>query len=409
MKGTATPLEGYYLSNCVLSEPYDYLRSPLTVYAVSLAGLAACYSLLHVIRDTVPDVPHLLGTITAETARFKDVKRLKKLIATDAIDSTFRATIKSADFIQLSSAKARRQVFHSFQQRSLWAQTYQYAPLIENDEIRLVMIYLAQRNTKLVCTLVHEYLHNCLSNDGPSTPSHQYEALSYTWGDLTALQPVRCYHESKKGSQRRSESRYEWLYITANCASALRRLRLKDRPRRIWIDAICIDQRNIEEINSQVRMIARIYRTASRVVVCLCDASEHTLRALTTIFQLYKDAALTTAEMLQFDRVEAIQYLLNQPWFSRIWVLQEVYMAKSNLALLGQGSFEWNTLGAVVKKSKALLWNLIQIEFPFSLMIHDDDICAKTLFDLLCGTRHCAATDPRDKYSTLCRLRPEVT
>jgi hypothetical protein len=59
-----------------------------------------------------------------------------------------------------------------------------------------------------------------------------YEALSYTWGPS---------HKSEKihiGSN-------EVLVITDNLASALRVLRSNDNIRRIWIDAICINQNDI--------------------------------------------------------------------------------------------------------------------------------------------------------------------
>lgn len=57
------------------------------------------------------------------------------------------------------------------------------------------------------------------------------------------------------------------IRITKNCEAAIRRLRLSDEKRWMWIDAICIDQSSETERSSQVRMMSKIYMAARRVVV----------------------------------------------------------------------------------------------------------------------------------------------
>jgi hypothetical protein len=67
----------------------------------------------------------------------------------------------------------------------------------------------------------------------------EYEALSYLWGDPTTTFAVVI-----DGRQ---------LPNTRNFKSALQHLRLEEKPRTIWIDAICISQSDILEHNWQVR------------------------------------------------------------------------------------------------------------------------------------------------------------
>jgi len=86
-----------------------------------------------------------------------------------------------------------------------------------------------------------------------------YEALSYTWDSQACDRPVRC------GGK--------LLYITLNAEAALRRLRLRDKARYIWIDAICINQASTAEKNIQVSMMAEIYSKATLVVVWLGEGS----------------------------------------------------------------------------------------------------------------------------------------
>src|SRR6266536_764396 len=47
-----------------------------------------------------------------------------------------------------------------------------------------------------------------------------------------------------------------------NLVSALRHLRLKDIARTMWVDAICIDQSNIDERGHQVALMTKIYSLA---------------------------------------------------------------------------------------------------------------------------------------------------
>jgi hypothetical protein len=66
------------------------------------------------------------------------------------------------------------------------------------------------------------------------------------------------------------------FYITDNLCAALRALRLPDRDRFLWIDAICINQYDGVEKGSQVQMMRDIYAGATRTIVWLGEASERT-------------------------------------------------------------------------------------------------------------------------------------
>lgn len=80
-----------------------------------------------------------------------------------------------------------------------------------------------------------------------------YEAISYVWGDPTDTVPITVNGHSYK--------------VTVNLHDALRRLRHTARARRLWIDAICINQVDVTERNIQVAMMADIYTSATRVCI----------------------------------------------------------------------------------------------------------------------------------------------
>lgn len=82
-----------------------------------------------------------------------------------------------------------------------------------------------------------------------------YEALSYTWGDLTEKRPIKCCNEP--------------FLVTENLFPALRHLRYADRGRVLRIDAICINQKSIPERNQQVGIMGHIYKSARKVTIWL--------------------------------------------------------------------------------------------------------------------------------------------
>lgn len=289
-------------------------------------------------------------------------------------------------------------------QRTPWAIAYQYRTLHSRDEIRIVEIEPAKRNSALRCAIMHHRLrdiHAVTLADGLSSISHAYEALSYTWGNTSNVSRIKCRDKYQTADGAWVVGRYTWLYVTANCEAALRRLRHEDIPRRVWIDALCIDQSNIVERNTQVGLMAQIYQKAAQVVVYLGEASKKESGPICELLELQRSRLLSATDVLREGCLDAVQRLLDQPWFSRIWVLQEVYTATSADALYGTAVFDWRELVIMLQTARSLLWNLLQIQVPYALKIQDDRLCAKNLFDLLCASRHCLSTDPRDKYFAL--------
>ena len=139
---------------------------------------------------------------------------------------------------------------------------YRYSPLNESlNEIRLLELHPGDFSADLhvsirKASLISEAppIHEALLMEGPPI----YEALSYVWG--TTENPV----EIKVGP-----SGSETLAITQNLAIALPYLRHEKHFRTLWIDALCINQQNLHERSSQVKMMGDIYRLADRVVVWL--------------------------------------------------------------------------------------------------------------------------------------------
>ncbi|KAF2491619.1 HET-domain-containing protein, partial [Lophium mytilinum] len=83
-----------------------------------------------------------------------------------------------------------------------------------------------------------------------------YDALSYQWGNPTVTKPIYL-------------GPNEELQITSFLREALTFIRKHDEVIIIWIDAICISQKDVSERNHQVSMMKEIYSNARTVRVWL--------------------------------------------------------------------------------------------------------------------------------------------
>ncbi|KAK5131952.1 hypothetical protein LTR08_000464 [Meristemomyces frigidus] len=175
-----------------------------------------------------------------------------------------------------------------------------------------------------------------------------YEALSYTWGD-DALSPTRFI-----------DCDGDVTPVTINLYEALLAMRYSDRPRTLWVDALCIDQSNNKERNHQVSLMARIDRKAAGVLIWVGNdgPAMDGERSFQYLRQLY-DIVQSESKARKFvvgpnvpqpkgdapwphPSVEfALNLFLRRSWFRRRWVLQEVYHGRKVQIQCGHQSMSW--------------------------------------------------------------------
>jgi hypothetical protein len=114
--------------------------------------------------------------------------------------------------------------------------SYQHQSLCASDEIRLLKLSPETSHDAQLCGSLVTYSRS-------NVPS--YDALSYTWGD-----PAKCFSV---------ETFFGLIGIAASLYSALKRLRLPNKIRFLWIDAICINQEDNKEKSAQVRLIRVVF------------------------------------------------------------------------------------------------------------------------------------------------------
>ncbi|KAH6644754.1 heterokaryon incompatibility protein-domain-containing protein [Boeremia exigua] len=235
-------------------------------------------------------------------------------------------------------------------------------------------------------------------------PQIDYEALSYTWGDLADTREISC------GG---AEVGTSHLMVTTNCYSALNSLRMPDKPRTLWIDAICINQDDFDEREAQVAMMRSIYSGATQVVVYLGDSSDDSDSIMRYIEDQYEPVEYPRRKTFTRLSEEVWCSFSSRAWFNRTWVLQELFSAYKVEVRCGQKSISWKALADYYARwySGALRNNLRVppayevVQFMAWVRKRRNEEMGPRLLELLMRTRWCTSSDPRDKlYGILSML-----
>ncbi|KAJ5116138.1 heterokaryon incompatibility protein-domain-containing protein [Penicillium angulare] len=193
---------------------------------------------------------------------------------------------------------------------------YQALPEEPNVTRMVHLLPHTDRNTPIECT-IFEYN---LSEEGNLNRAHSYVALSYCWGSDVKSESVTL------------NSRI--LSVTKNLHTALLYLRDPQLTRTFWIDAICINQDDKDEKSKQIPLMRTIYAQADHVIVWLGEGSENGEEALRSVHYLARQDDNSRKELIP-EHLDARSKLLQRDWFRRIWVLQEVGVARCIYLMCG--------------------------------------------------------------------------
>lgn len=188
-----------------------------------------------------------------------------------------------------------------------------------------------------------------------------FTALSYVWGS-----PPTWVGVDVDGAK---------IPVTENLTNAVRdihNLWAQEHPEknleamRLWADAICINQQDVVEKGFQVPLMREIYSGAEQVLSWLGKADEVTISAFDVLQRIHHEiAALDTKDVTDLRWMEShhdlcngyetdprgpwlgIIDLMHRPYWSRVWIFQEVYLARSLLFMSGQSTLDFNCLQAI--------------------------------------------------------------
>ncbi|KAJ8059325.1 hypothetical protein OCU04_012286 [Sclerotinia nivalis] len=256
---------------------------------------------------------------------------------------------------------------------------YQYKPLNEFDSIRLLVLQPSVDITASIhCTLLTTTLTKC-DNDIISG----YTALSYVWGDARVTKSI--YIEKKNSRLQLTSIRLYVIY------------------------------------SKQVVQIGRVYQVARNTVIYLGESTESSKLLLEAI-QHSHDRSLnsrdsTTIDTLaslfkdiDLDRVKDLFLdILERPWFTRIWVLQELIFSANPWVQCGRLRVKWKQLfnafetisisdyrPSRLHESLGRFVAMNQRRDAFKPTRKPSDIPVRGILELLSARRGLGVSDPRD-------------
>ncbi|OJJ46186.1 hypothetical protein ASPZODRAFT_2071477 [Penicilliopsis zonata CBS 506.65] len=215
---------------------------------------------------------------------------------------------------------------------------FAWQPLSEqNRAFRLLQLFSGKGTEELQAKLEH-----CSLNESP-----QYVALSYAWG--SNLRPFNL------------KTNLGIIPLTAAIYLGLRRLRNETKDIYIWADAICIDQDNDREKPQQIRLLSDIFKTATHVFAWLGEEYDQSSAAIDTLRRLVEDtadkedgSARRSGQGMKIPPVEdpiwdAIIKILERTWFRRVWIIQELVLAREVTLVCGDRKIPWETFYAAIE------------------------------------------------------------
>ena len=242
------------------------------------------------------------------------------------------------------------------------------------DDIRILTIRPGDYDDVIKCTLTSRPLETPFSEALP------YEALSYHWAVGESWCKIKIYTSGGFPADFR---------IKPNLFEALKQLRLPDRSRRLWVDAICINQDDPYEKNIQVSLMARVFSGAAHVCVWLGAESADSHLALNFIARILNldDFDRLVADPRTPQEWDALSSLMRRAWFNRRWVVQEIALAARATLYCGNAHVDWWDFAEAVSLFEAVESESYAISK--SIMIPD-------LFDqipaFLCNINYLGAT-----------------
>jgi Heterokaryon incompatibility protein (HET) len=250
-----------------------------------------------------------------------------------------------------------------------------------------------------------------------------YEAISYTWGDASNV----CLITIDGGK----------LEVSANAFQIISRRASYWNARFLWIDSVCIDQGNLEERSKQIQLMRELYRNASRVIVWLGEAPQPlpaipAFLAFTFLLDTYRAINYSNLSDDQLKAVlkvgtkqpgwQTLFEILCNPFWRRIWVIQEIVVGTKVQLYYGGLYFNWEvfaaTIGSLQGSRVGSLFTLTgtdimpsnmlaaiegrdQILFISQFKEHIRQVQSIPLSSLLYSTYQFLSTNPRDRVYAL--------
>jgi Heterokaryon incompatibility protein (HET) len=284
---------------------------------------------------------------------------------------------------------------------------YSYKQL-HDGQIRLLMLTPGDSPANLQGVIYHTSLES----------AGLYEALSYLWGAT----------DERPHTLRTPDG---VVLLTLSLHSALQQLREKGKPVILWVDAVCINQKDNAEKVKQIHLMSQIFKKASYVIAYIGEEADESHLAFETLLQIKMKAENPKTHLgshspwgerhippSEDTAWEAIRALFARHYFRRVWIIAEIVLAIRIRVVCGKCSVGWSDLVKAIETCKKNIMHAPDKIFSFRenfdiiWVLEEQRECrAKNkqwdLLKLLQLFEHAKATLQRDRLFALLVLAAE--
>ena len=228
-----------------------------------------------------------------------------------------------------------------------------YNPLPSRNSIRVFELWPGSDHHPLYLRLL----------DVELSAGVKYEAVSYTWGESKDTETVNINGNLVDIRQnlwnflinlrRQDHFRREYDRAEEKRFGKHRCHRGQIRPRLLWADLICINQADLTEKAQQVQMMGRIFKTAQKVLVWLGPAADNSDEVFDEVedYATCRDHgyAWPTSYIRPWwegpppeEQILSLLAIFQKPYWKRMWIIQEILVAKTVVVHCGQFALEWS-------------------------------------------------------------------
>jgi hypothetical protein len=212
---------------------------------------------------------------------------------------------------------------------------FEYQPLERPSMIRLIEVHSDRIDGLIDVSMRHFDLPQQpeTSTDGPN-----YKCLSYTWGEPSEDHEILVNGKITHVRQ----NLFEFLELATES--------YPDEP--LWVDALCISQGDHREKSHQVQRMGTIYQNATQVLVWLGKSLPDGSKWLQERLETNRKRTLGKG-MLELVKNHSyaciLQGIIDQPYWNRAWITQEILLQANIRILVGRGWISWTRLGRSIR------------------------------------------------------------
>jgi hypothetical protein len=237
-----------------------------------------------------------------------------------------------------------------------WRKDYnEQRKLVEENKIYPELSWREVKKAELLPSKLYNFKENKVVWTKYFSDIKSYAILSYSWGDLLDKSSLTTldYLCQRENGEKESESKQIGVSEKDNAHGTTKQsIKALEKATKVcqnceylgishlWVDQLCIDQFNDEEVNQEVPKMRQYY---DNVYVTLIDIPVNLLEELSSI----RSTKAKASNYLILDWPHILEVIINSEWFTRTWTMQEGWLSKQTIFMFDDMMVDGRFMAAV--------------------------------------------------------------